>query len=65
MVVTQRILEEVGRAIKLAYGTEPQEQLLLGVPPDPKLGDFAIPTFLLKKQFGENPKDIAEKIAKN
>jgi arginyl-tRNA synthetase len=35
---------------------------LIESPPDPKLGDFAFPCFVLSKKFGKNPVDIAKEI---
>jgi len=64
-MLLKSILEEVIQATKITYGVEPEKQLLLEVPPNPDFGDFAISTFLLKKQLGKNPNIIAKEIVEN
>ncbi len=65
MELLQTIIKEVEKAVEHAYGTKPANSLQLDLPPNPQLGDFTFPTFTLKDQYGENPKVIAEKVAKH
>jgi arginyl-tRNA synthetase len=43
---------------------ELKSDILLEVPPDPRLGDFALPCFALAKQMKKAPQAIAQEIAK-
>jgi arginyl-tRNA synthetase len=63
MKLTQDIMKEVNIAIKAVYGKNSDSPLPLEIPPNPNFGDFAVPTFLLKKEFDEESEKIAEKIA--
>jgi len=36
---------------------------LIEIPPDPSLGDYAFPCFILAKDFKKNPSEIAEELA--
>ena len=42
-----------------------QKEIILEVPPDPEMGDYAFPCFSLAKEYKKNPVDIAQDIAKN
>ncbi|MBW2993603.1 arginine--tRNA ligase, partial [Candidatus Woesearchaeota archaeon] len=39
------------------------KEVELTIPPDPKLGDFAFPCFVLAKRFQKNPTQIAKELA--
>ncbi len=41
-----------------------QIELIIEIPPDPKLGDFAFPTFSLAKTYKKTPNEIAQELAK-
>ena len=43
----------------------PEEKIenLIEIPPDPKLGDYAFPTFSLAKTYKKNPEQIAQDLA--
>ncbi len=44
---------------------ELKKDVVLEVPPDPTLGDFAFPCFSLAKEFKKNPAVIAQELARN
>ncbi|MBN2111898.1 arginine--tRNA ligase [Candidatus Woesearchaeota archaeon] len=39
-------------------------EISLGVPPNPEMGDYAFPCFVLSKEFKKSPNQIAEELAK-
>lgn len=49
--------EEISRVIKQIVDIE---EVSLEIPPDPKLGDFAFPCFVLSKTMKKNPVEIAQ-----
>ncbi len=53
----QAIVKELKKATKL-------KEIELSIPPDPKMGDYAFPCFVLAKQKKKNPKEVAEDLAK-
>ena len=61
----QKLLDAVRQAVRLAYGIEPEESvLLIETPKDPKLGDYASSTAMkLARTLRLNPLVIAEALA--
>jgi len=56
--------EQAATLVAPLAGKQPDEILdLLTAPPNPALGDIALPCFALAKQAGQNPKDLAARIA--
>ena len=49
--------EEVIKKIKQIVDLK---EVSLEIPPDPKLGDYAFPCFILSKTFKKNPAEIAK-----
>lgn len=55
--------EQIERTIKILFGLDTEVKLTR---PDPKFGDYATNVALqLAKSLGQNPREVAEKIAKN
>ncbi|MBM3200702.1 arginine--tRNA ligase, partial [Candidatus Woesearchaeota archaeon] len=52
--------DEIRRLVKQATGLE---EVSLEVPPDPKMGDFAFPCYMLSKTLKKNPTEIAKELA--
>ena len=61
----QKLLDALREAVRLAYGVEPEESvLLIETPKDPKLGDYASSTAMkLARTLRQNPLAIAEALA--
>lgn len=62
------ISEFVAKNVKDEFQTElslAEVENLLEVPPDSKMGDYALPCFALAKQVKKSPKIISETLAKN
>ena len=51
--------KEIKKALKKEIGKE----LDLEIPPNPDLGDYAIPCFILAKQYKKDPSEIAKELA--
>lgn len=57
----------ITKSIKSEFQTELSEREiegLLELPPDPEMGDYALPCFVLAKQIKKQPKIIADSLAK-
>ncbi|MEI6100739.1 MAG: arginine--tRNA ligase [Eubacteriales bacterium] len=58
------IKENIARSTALATGLEATELMdMLEVPPDPKMGDLALPCFRLAKTLRQSPQKIAQDLA--
>lgn len=58
------IKEAIAQSAALAAGLDQTELLeMLEVPPDPKMGDLALPCFRLAKQLRKSPQAIAQELA--
>lgn len=58
------IKEDIARSAALAAGLEAAELMqMLEVPPDPKMGDLALPCFRLAKTLRKSPQIIAQDLA--
>ncbi len=56
----KKIAEDVGKSTELE---EKQVFSLLERPPDPKMGDFALPCFAFAKEFRKSPVEIAKELS--
>jgi len=57
----QKIISLLSKEIKL----KPEElNNILEIPPNPEMGDYAFPCFVLSKKYKKSPNKIAEKLAK-
>jgi len=54
---------EIAKQLKKASGLEIDFQQMLEIPPDPELGDLALPCFALAKELKKNPAEIASELA--
>ena len=57
-------MDQKKKIIKLLKKNTNLKEIVLEVPPNPKMGDFAFPCFFLSKKLKKNPKDVAENLSK-
>jgi len=55
----QKIIELISKETKLK---SEQVETLIETPPNPEMGDYAFPCFILSKKYKKSPKEIAEKL---
>jgi arginyl-tRNA synthetase len=63
MALFDAIRQEVFAQVKNALPTVRVDELILETPPEPKMGDFAFPTFKLAKTLRKAPPVIAKELA--
>ena len=51
--------------VRIVSGKADVSDSMLEVPPDPKMGDFALPCFTFAKEMKKSPAEIAKEIAEN
>jgi len=55
-----QVFSEIKEQFKKVLGNDYKEDLIeITVPPDPKMGDYSVPCFLLAKKLGKKPVEVA------
>lgn len=56
--------KEIARIVKKAVGTDISLESFIEVPPQPEMGDYSLPCFVLSKDLKKNPNEIAQELVR-